>query len=130
MSGSNSCLACNRNCSECIGSATNCSSCIAGYYVTGSFACMHCSAFGCATCNSTTHDCLSCELGFYIKTVTGPPTKICENCLTAISNCYICTSSTVCKQCAYGYALASNSASCTACSVNEGCKHCTTLSSC
>ena len=51
-------------------------------------------------------------MGYYLKTVAGPPAVICDNCLSAISNCYICTSAAVCKQCAYGYALATNSLSC------------------
>ena len=119
----NGCQPCAINCLNCDGSA-GCRLCSDSYYTVPSTAnnainvCAACTP-GCVGCTSTT--CLVCKQGMY---ATG------ANCNLCPSNCNVCSSSTVCQNCAPGYNLNSTnqcapcSSNCASCS-STACNQCT-----
>ena len=110
-----SCPAAIPNCLHCL-SDEYCEKCDVGYFRSlDGRSCGPCVEIrpNCAVCNPSSGKCIGCLRGYYLNPLKG-------NCLKCSPACSICSSTTSCTTCEYGFYL--KQGVCSACGV--GCKAC------
>ena len=110
-------------CATC--NASQCLSCLVKYYLSNGV-CKPCSHIACRKCTNGTY-CTLCDKYWIYDSVNHTCLKTCSS---AIANCAVCSSTTVCTECKGGYYI-NSSKTCTLCSNSiANCLTCTNSNNC